>query len=128
MQWKGQFEVKGCKVENNHLIEINQKMKTFHSNLLKQYVERYNVKVTATPGRWDFPRKTQEEARMETGIEVQGVQGANPRADTVGGLDMIVLGVSANNVKEQENVSVDDKKLLELEVLRPKKGISDVCL
>ena len=31
-------------------------------------------------------------------------------------------------LKEQEDVSVDDKKLLELRVLRPKESISDVWL
>ena len=31
-------------------------------------------------------------------------------------------------VKEQKDVNVDDKKLLELGVLRPKENISGVCL
>ena len=39
-----------------------------------------------------------------------------------------MIGVSADYVKEQEDVSVDDDKLLELGVLQPKENISDVCL
>ena len=74
MQWKGSFEVKGCKGGNNYQIEVNRKMKTFHVNLLKQFVERDNVETTATPGRRDFPGETREETRVETGIEVQGGQ------------------------------------------------------
>ena len=37
IQWKGPFEVKECKGGNNYKIEINQKMKTFYINVLKQY-------------------------------------------------------------------------------------------
>ena len=55
MQWKGPFEVKGCRRGNNYQIEVSRKMKTFHVNLLKHYVERNNVEMTATPGRQDFP-------------------------------------------------------------------------
>ena len=40
----------------------------------------------------------------------------------------MAVGASADYVEKQENVSVDDKKLLELGVLRPKENISDVCL
>ena len=53
IQWKGPFKVKGCKGGNNYQIEVNRKMKTFHVNLLKQYVERDSVEMTATPGRRD---------------------------------------------------------------------------
>ena len=81
VQWKGPFEVKGCKGKNNCQIEVNQKIKTFHINLLKQYVERDYVEMTATPGRRDFPMGTREETRVGTGIKVQGVQGANPRRE-----------------------------------------------
>ena len=77
MQWKGPFEVKGCKGGNNYYqIEVNRKMKMFHINLLKQYVERENVEMTATPGRLDSPGRTLEETRVGIGIEVQG---SNPR-------------------------------------------------
>ena len=87
MQWNGPFEVEGCKGGNNYLFEVNRKIKTFHINLLKQYVERDNVEVTATPGRRDFSRGTRE----ETGIEVQCVQGGKPQAAAVCGIGKIVV-------------------------------------
>ena len=103
-------------------------MKTFHVNRLKQYVERDNIETTATPGRWDFPGGTREETRVGTRIEVQGVQGNKPQAAAVSGISKKVVGASAYYVKKQEDVSVDNEKLLELGVLRPKESISDVCL
>ena len=121
MQWKGPFEVKRCKGGNNCQIEVNRKMKTFHINLLKQYVERDNVKMTATPGRWNLPGGAREESRMETGIEVQDVQVGQPPAAAISGLGKIVVRGGANYVKKQENVSVDDEKLLEFGVLRQKE-------
>ena len=53
----------------------------FHINLLIEYenVERDNVEITATPGRRNFPGETREEIQLGTGIEVQSVQGENPR-------------------------------------------------
>ena len=72
MQRKGPFKVKRCKKGNNYQIEVNRKMKTLHINLLKQYVERVNVEMTATPGPRDFPGGTREETRVGTEIEVQG--------------------------------------------------------
>ena len=62
---------------------------------------------------------------MGTGIEVQG---GKPQAAAVSGIGKKVVGASADYVKEQEDVSVDDEKLLELGVLRSKESISDVCL
>ena len=73
MQWKDPFEVKRCKEKNNYQIEINREMKTFHINLLKEYVERDNVKMTATPWRRDFLGGNREEKRVGIEIEVQGV-------------------------------------------------------
>ena len=128
MHWKGPFKVKGCKEGNNYQIEVNQKMKTFYINLLKRYVERDNVEMTATPGRRDFPGGIREETRVGTGIEVQGVQGDRLLAAAVGEIGKNVVGANANYVKEQEDVRVDDEKSLELGVLRPKESICDVCL
>ena len=31
-QWKGPFEVKGCNGGNSYQIEVNRKMKTFHTH------------------------------------------------------------------------------------------------
>ena len=57
-----------------------------------------------------------------------GCPGAKPQAAAVGGIGNVVVGASMDYVKEQEDVSVDDEKLLEFRVLRPKESISDVCL
>ena len=63
--------------------------------------------MTVMPGRQDFPEGTQEEAWVGTGIEVQG---RKPQAAAVSGISKIVVGASADYVKEQEDVSVDDEK------------------
>ena len=89
MQWKGPFEIKGCKGGNKYQIEINRKMKTFDINPLKQYVERNNVETTATPGRRDFPGGTREETPVGTGIEVLG---GKPQAAALTGKGKIVVG------------------------------------
>ena len=128
MQWKGPFEVKGCKGGNNYKIEVNRKMKTFHINLLKQYIDRNRVEKTALPGRRDLPGGTRVETRVGTGIEVQGVQGGNPQAAAVDGIGKVLVGVSADITKEQEDVSVDDEELLKLGGLRKKESFSDVRL
>ena len=123
IKWKGPFEVNGYIGGNNYQIKINRKLKTFHINLLKQYVEKENVEMTATSGRRDFPGET----RGETGIEVQGVQGERLQAVADGGLRNIVVGRS-DYVKKQKDFCVDYKKLMKLGVLRPKESISDLCL
>ena len=99
-------------------------MKTFHINLLRQYVERDNVEMTATQERRYFPGK---KTRVETGIEVQGVQGRQTPGGSSQWDSKIVVGASADYVKEQKDVNVDDKKLLDIGVLRPKENIRDVC-
>ena len=55
MQWKGPFEIKGTKWVNNYQVEINKKVKTYHINMLKLYVERGRIEETATLGRRDIP-------------------------------------------------------------------------
>ena len=79
MQWKGTFEVKVCKGGNNYQIDICRKTKTFHINLLKQYVETDNVEMTASPERRDFPRETREETRGVLGSRSSVFRGADPR-------------------------------------------------
>ena len=95
---------------------------------MKQYVGRDNAEMSSTPGRRDFPERTQKETRVGIGIEVQRAQGGRPQAAAVGGIDKIVVGASADCVKEQEDDSVDDENLLEFGVLRPNKSISGVCI
>ena len=84
--------------------------------------------MTARPGQRDFPGGTREKIRVETRIEVQGVKWGRLQAAAVNGIGKVVVGASTNNVNDQEDVSVDDEKLLELGVLRPKQSIDDVCL
>ena len=57
MQWKGPFEIKGTKWGSNYQVEVNKKVKTYHINMLKVYVERGRIEETATPGRRDIPRE-----------------------------------------------------------------------
>ena len=89
---------------------------------------RDDVEMSATHGRWDFQGGTREQTRVENGTEVQGVQESRPQVEAVGGIGKIVVGASAVYVKKQKDFSVDDEKLLELEILQPKENISDVCL
>ena len=63
---------------------------------------------------------------MGTRIEVQGFQGGRPHVAAVSGISKIVVGASADYIKEHEDVSVDDKTLLKLGVLQLKESISHV--
>ena len=41
MQWKGPYEIMSrCGKDNDYQIEVNKKVKTFHANMLKKYIER----------------------------------------------------------------------------------------
>ena len=41
MQWKGPYEIVGrCGKGNDHRIEVNKKVRTFHANMLKKHIER----------------------------------------------------------------------------------------
>ena len=43
MQWKGPYEIMSrCGKENVYRVEVNKKMKTFHPNILRKYIERAN--------------------------------------------------------------------------------------
>ena len=63
MQWKGPFKIKGTKWGNNHQVEVNKKVKTYHISMLKLYVERGRIEETATPGRRDIPGKPRGKPR-----------------------------------------------------------------
>ena len=43
MQWKGPFVVVEKKGENNYRIQLPERVKTFHANMLKKYTERKKV-------------------------------------------------------------------------------------
>ena len=41
MQWKGPYEIMSrCRKGNDHRVEVNKKVKTFHANMLKKYIEK----------------------------------------------------------------------------------------
>ena len=41
MQWKGSYEIMSrCGKSNDYQVEVNKKVKTFHVNMLKKYIER----------------------------------------------------------------------------------------
>ena len=40
MQWKGPFEIMECRNDNNYRVQLNGRLKLFHANMLKKYVER----------------------------------------------------------------------------------------
>ena len=51
---QGPFEIEETKWGNNYQGEVNKKVKTYHINMLKLYVERGRIEETATPGRRDI--------------------------------------------------------------------------
>ena len=41
MQWKGPYEIMSrCGKGNDYRVEVDKKVKTFHANMLKKYIER----------------------------------------------------------------------------------------
>ena len=40
MQWKCPFEIMECRNDNNQRVQLNGRLKLFHANMLKKYVER----------------------------------------------------------------------------------------
>ena len=42
MQWQGPFEVVGRVARHNYKLQVRGKVKTYHANLMKKYVERVN--------------------------------------------------------------------------------------
>ena len=41
MQWKGPYKIMSrCGKSNDYRVEVNKKVKTFHANMLKKYIER----------------------------------------------------------------------------------------
>ena len=83
-----------------------------------------NVEITLTPRQRDFPEGLGRKLGWKLGSG-PGCPGGKPQVAAVGEVGKIVVGAS---VKKQEDVGVDDEKLLDLEVLRQKVSISDDCL
>ena len=40
MQWKGPFEIMECRNDNSYRVQLNGRLKLFHANMLKKYLER----------------------------------------------------------------------------------------
>ena len=41
MQWKEPYKIMSrCGKSNDYRVEVNKKVKTFHANMLKKYIER----------------------------------------------------------------------------------------
>ena len=47
MQWKGLFKVEKTVGTNDYGIQVNGKVKTFHANMLKKYIERERLLKTS---------------------------------------------------------------------------------
>ena len=109
---------------DNYQVEVNKKVKTYHINMLKLYVERARIEETATPGRRDIPGESWGETQVGCG-GVQGVQGSHSQAAAVGQVGTIFVGVRKDVA---EKVSVNEEDLLGLVTFQSKKSIQDVCV
>jgi len=50
MQWKGPFEILECRHDNNYRLQLEGRVKLFHANMLKKYVERNSIENIAVLG------------------------------------------------------------------------------
>ncbi|CAB4015681.1 Hypothetical predicted protein [Paramuricea clavata] len=111
MQWKGPFEVEKIVGTNDYGIQVGGKVKTFHANMLKKYIERKNA---------DVNNRKQE---------LDGGDDGDNKGDSVGGP---VLHLTAASIIETSvgasNGAVDDEELLELGPTVPKETAADVVL
>ena len=108
---------------NNYQVEFNKKVKTYHINMLKLYVERGRIEETATPWRRDIPGEPRGEIQMSCGC-VQGIRGGHPQAAAVGQVGTNSVGVKSDVVEEG---SVNEEDLLGLVTFQSKESIQDVC-
>ena len=102
-------------------MEVNKKVKTYHINMLKLYVECGRIEETATPGRRDIPGERREETQMGCGC----VQVGHPQAAAVGQAGTNLAGVKSDVAEE---VSVNEEDLLGLVTFQSKQSIQDVCV
>ena len=112
MQWKGPFEVEKIVGTNDYGIQVGGKVKTFHANTLKKYIERKNAD--------DVNNRKQE---------LDGGDDGDNKGDSVG---RPVLHLTAASIIETSiggsNGAVDDEELLELGLTAPKEIAADVVL
>ena len=50
LQWKGPFKVVHKLGDNDYCLDVNGKLKTFHANLLKRYIDRVDMSKVASNG------------------------------------------------------------------------------
>jgi hypothetical protein len=112
MQWKGPFEVETIVGTNDYGIQVGGKVKTFHANMLKKYIERKNSDDV-------------KDQKQELGGDDDG----DDKEDSVGGP---VLHLTAASIIETSiggsNGAVDDEELQELGPTAPKETVADVVL
>lgn len=112
MQWKGPFEVKRVVAANDYGIQIGDKVKTFHANMLKKYIGRENA---------DEVKDREEESEKDDDGDSQENSDGGP-----------VLHVTAASIIETSvsgsNGAVDDEELLELGPTTQKETAADVIL
>ena len=112
MQWKGPFEVEKIVGTNDYGIQVGGKVKTFHANMLKKYIER----------------KTADDVKDQK-QELDGDDDGDDKGNSVGGP---VLHLTAASIIETSiggsNGTVDDEELLELGPTAPKETAADVVL
>ena len=99
LQWKGPFVVESVVGVNDYGIRVGDKVKTFHANMLKEYVDRQMIEV-----------KEQDDER--------GVQGCSV-------LQVVATAVIERSESGLEE-AVDDENLLELGTVHSKETVGDV--
>ncbi len=110
MQWKGPFKVEKTVGTNDKGIQIDGKVKTFHANMLKKYIER-------------------ETAEDINGHEKESEGDGNGNDKDVG--DSILHLTAASITKTSAsgtNGAIDDEEFLELGPTTPKETAADVVL
>ncbi|CAB4030732.1 vicilin-like seed storage At2g18540 [Paramuricea clavata] len=95
-QWKGPFVVESIVRVNDYRIKVGDKVKTFHANMLKEYVERQTTQA-----------KEREEVSPKSDREIEGT------------------AVTEQSESGPEG-AVNDKSLLELGTMQPKETVRDV--
>ena len=112
VQWKGPFEVETIVGTKDYGIQVGGKVKTFHANMLKKYIERKNAD--------DVKDQKQE---------LYGDDDGDDKGDSVGGP---AIHLTAASIIETSiggsNGAVDDEELLELGPTTPKETAADVVL
>ena len=99
LQWKGPFVVESVVGINDYGIRVGDKVKTFHANMLKEYVDRQIIEV-----------KEQDDER--------GVQGCSV-------LQVVATAVIERSESGLEE-AVDDENLLDLGAIHSKETVENV--